>query len=137
VHGTDELPLRAAFAAFGIGWSEEKPTLAQRLGARLSDSGGALKLQAVLRGGAAERAGLAAGDELVALDGWRLKRIDDLAALQAFERPLPLLAARDQRLLTLTLPASKASGAVTLSADPRADAAVRARREAWLGGGIT
>jgi predicted metalloprotease with PDZ domain len=137
VHGTDELPLRAALAAFGIGWSEEKPTLAQRLGARLTDSGGTLKLQAVLRGGAAESAGLAAGDELVALDGWRLKRIDDLAALQAFERPLPLLAARDQRLLTLTLPASKASGAVTLSADPKADAAVRALREAWLGGGIT
>jgi predicted metalloprotease with PDZ domain len=137
VHGTDELPLKAALASFGIGWSDEKPTLAQRLGARLTDSGGALKLQAVLRGGAAGRAGLAAGDELVALDGWRLKRIDDLAALQAFEWPLPLLAARDQRLLTLTLPASRTSGAVTLSADPRADAAVLARREAWLGGGIT
>ncbi|MDP1790610.1 MAG: peptidase M61, partial [Methylibium sp.] len=134
VHGTGELPLQPLLAKFGVAWSEEPPVLAQRLGARLSDSGGLLKLQSVLRGGAAERAGLAAGDELVALDGWRLKRIDDLSALQACERPMPLLAARDQRLLELTLPAARASGAVTLVPQAQADAVDRARRHAWLGG---
>ena len=134
VHGTGELPLQPLLAKFGVAWSEEPPVLAQRLGARLSDSGGLLKLQSVLRGGAAERAGLAAGDELVALDGWRLKRIDDLSALQACERPMPLLAARDQRLLELTLPAARASGAVTLVPQAQADAVDRARRYAWLGG---
>ncbi|WP_295640805.1 PDZ domain-containing protein [uncultured Methylibium sp.] len=132
VHGTGELPLKAALAALGVAWSEDAPTLAQRLGARLGDAGGQLKLQAVLRGGAAERAGLAPGDELIALDGWRLRRIDDLAALRAFERPLPLLAARDQRLLELTLPAAKAPGAVALGLDARADDASRARRQRWL-----
>ena len=135
VHGTGELPLREALAALGVGWSEDKPTLAQRLGARLSEAGGALKLQSVLRDGAAERAGLAAGDELVALDGWRLRRTDDLVALQALERSLPLLAARDQRLLSLTLPASPAvAGAVQLAPIPEPDAAARARRSAWLAG---
>ena len=135
VHGRDELPLQEALAALGVAWSEDAPTPAQRLGARLAESGGVLKLQSVLRGGAAERAGLAAGDELVALDGWRLRRIDDLAALQAFERPLPLLAARDQRLLSLTLPAApRAMGAVKLATDPQADGTVRALREAWLSG---
>ncbi|HSV72032.1 MAG TPA: peptidase M61 [Methylibium sp.] len=134
VHGTGELPLRDALATFGVHWGEDKPTLAQRFGARLADNGGQLKLQSVLRGGAAERAGLSAGDELVALDGWRLKRVDDLALLGATERPLPLLAARDQRLLELTLPATRAEGAVSLAVDPQADAAARARREAWLGG---
>ncbi|WP_428415543.1 M61 family metallopeptidase [Methylibium sp.] len=134
VHGTGELPLRPLLEQFGVAWSEEPPVLAQRLGARLSDSGGLLKLQSVLRGGVAERAGLAAGDELVALDGWRLKRIDDLSALHAGERPMPLLAARDQRLLELTLPTARASGAVTLVPDARSDAADRARRQAWLGG---
>jgi predicted metalloprotease with PDZ domain len=134
VHGTGELPLQPLLAKFGVAWSEEPPVLAQRLGARLSDSGGLLKLQSVLRGGAAERAGLAAGDELVALDGWRIKRIDDLSALRACERPMPLLAARDQRLLELTLPAAQASGAVTLVPEAQADAVGRARRQAWLGG---
>lgn len=132
VHGTSELPLKTALAALGVAWTEDAPTLAQRLGARLGEAGGQLKLQAVLRGGAAERAGLAPGDELIALDGWRLRRIDDLAALRAFERPLPLLAARDQRLLELTLPAAKAGGAVALSADAQADDASRARRQRWL-----
>jgi predicted metalloprotease with PDZ domain len=135
VHGTGELPLREALAAVGVRWREEAPTLAQRLGARLSaDNGGPLKLQSVLSGGAAEAAGLAPGDELVALDGWRVRRADDLVALGACDRPLPLLAARDQRLLQLTLPAAQAAGAVSLSADPQADGAARARRAAWLGG---
>ncbi|WP_428420004.1 M61 family metallopeptidase [Methylibium sp.] len=134
VHGTGELPLKPLLARVGVAWSEDAPVLAQRLGARLSDAGGVLRLQSVMRGGAAERAGLAAGDELVALDGWRLKRSDDLTALCAFERPLPLLAARDQRLLELTLPATQAAGAVVLGIDAQADAALRARRQAWLGG---
>lgn len=135
VHGRGEPPLRGLLARVGIAWSEEQAPLAQRLGARVSEAGGSLKLQAVLRGGTAERTGLAAGDELVALDGWRIRKIDDLAALGAFERPLPLLAARDQRLLSLTLPAAeRVSGAVTLTPDPAADAGARAQRAAWLGG---
>ena len=135
VHGRGEPPLSELLARVGVAWSEEGATLAQRLGARVSESNGSLKLQAVLRGGTAERAGLAAGDELIALDGWRIRKLDDLAALGAFERPLPLLAVRDQRLLALTLPpAARVAGAVTLVPDPGADAAARARRAAWLGG---
>lgn len=135
VHGTDELPLEPLLASLGIAWHEEPATLAQRLGARASDSGGQFKLQAVMRGGAAEQAGLAAGDELLALDGWRLRKLDDLVALGAFERPLPLLAARDQRLLELTLPAAQARGAVVLALDGQAGAQVQARRAGWLGNG--
>ena len=42
-----------------------------------------VKVTHVLRGGAAERAGLAAGDEMLALGGWRMRRLDDAAALLA------------------------------------------------------
>jgi predicted metalloprotease with PDZ domain len=133
VHGRGELPLRALLAALGVAWSEDAPTLAQRLGARTTDSGGSLKVSAVLRGGTAERAGLAAGDELLALDGWRLRRLDDLAVLGAFERALPLLAARDQRVMALTLPAASVGGAVTLAAATLGDAAAVRRRADWLG----
>ena len=132
VHGTAELPLKPLLGKLGVAWSEEAPSLAQRLGARVAEAGGTLKLQAVMRSGAAEQAGLAAGDELIALDGWRLRRLDDLLPLRAFERPLPLLAARDQRLLELSLPAAQASGAVTLTANAQTDAATLARRAAWL-----
>jgi predicted metalloprotease with PDZ domain len=134
VHGTGELPLAPLLARCGVAWSEDAPTLAQRLGARSTEAGGQLKLAAVMRGGAAEQAGLAAGDELLALDGWRLRRLDDLAAYGAFERPLPLLAARDQRLMALTLPAQRVPGAVALALAPSPDAASGRLRGAWLDG---
>ncbi len=51
VHGTGELPLRPLLEQFGVAWSEEPPVLAQRLGARLRDRGGLLKLPSVMRGG--------------------------------------------------------------------------------------
>jgi len=135
VHGTGELPLKALLARLGVAWHDEPPTLAQRLGARVGDGNGVLKLQSVLRGGVAEQAGLAAGDELIALDGWRLRRLDDIATLRVFEKPLPLLAARDGRMLALTLPAAPlaASGGVALGLDLKADAQAQERRGRWIG----
>jgi len=137
VHGTGELPLKPLLARFGVAWHDEPATLAQRLGARVGDGAGSgvLKLQSVLRGGLAEQAGLAAGDELIALDGWRLRRLDDLAVLPAFDKPLPLLAARDGRMLALTLPAAPTAplGAVALGLDPQADAQAQERRARWIG----
>ncbi|MBB1160398.1 M61 family metallopeptidase [Aquariibacter albus] len=136
VHGRGELPLPSLLGSVGLGWSEDAPTPAQRLGARLSESGGQLKLASVLRGGAAAAAGLAPGDELLAVDGWRLGKAEDLALYGAFHGPRRLLAARDRRLLELQLDASgPVQSSVKLS--PRTDAPdeARARREAWLGGG--
>ncbi len=135
VHGSADLPLEPLLEGLGIVWQEEAATLAQRLGARVTDTGGQLKLQAVMRGGAAEKAGLAAGDELIALDGWRIRKLDDLAALGAFERPLPLLAARDQRLLELSLPSAQVHGPVALSVDAKAPAEALVRRAGWLANG--
>ncbi|RZT95220.1 M61 family metallopeptidase [Rivibacter subsaxonicus] len=135
VHGTGELPLAELLGPFGVNWREEAPVVAQRLGARMADSAGVLKLQSVLRGGAAERAGLAAGDELIAVNGWRVRRADDLLPAGAFAGAAELLAARDQRLLTLRLePANPApGGAVQLSPMPAPEPAAADRRAAWLG----
>jgi predicted metalloprotease with PDZ domain len=139
VHGTDELPLERLLTAMALRWSRELPLLAQRLGARTIDAPGGPKVQAGISGGVAERIGLAAGDELLALDGWRLSRIDDLTLYGAFDpagtRALPLLVSRDRRVLALDLPAGAggAEGAVALAAEPKAPDAERRRREAWLG----
>ncbi|MEQ1682356.1 MAG: PDZ domain-containing protein [Burkholderiaceae bacterium] len=137
VHGTDDLPLQGALAAFGIDWTIDAATLAQRLGLRVSESAlTGVKVSHVLRGGAAERAGLSAGDEVLALQGWRLRRLDDALRLLLPDTPATLLVARDQRVLSLslTLPATAAaSGAgVTLKQAARPAGPAAALQKAWL-----
>ena len=112
--------------------------VAQRLGLRVNESAlTGVRVSHVLRGGAAEQAGLAAGDELLALGDWRLRRLDDALRLLVDAVPAPLLVARDQRVLrlSLTLPAaSQAVGAVALVLAENAKPAALALRKAWLGG---
>ena len=133
VHGTDELPLAELLPALGVDLRRERPLLQQRLGARLNEATAGLKVQSVLAGGLAEAAGLSAGDEILALGDWRVVKPEDLTLYGAFEQPLPLLVARDRRLLHLTLPQGReVEGAVALSLQGKPVAAVRRRREAWL-----
>ncbi|KDB50856.1 M61 family metallopeptidase [Sphaerotilus natans] len=133
VHGTEDLPLAELLPALGVDLRRERPLLQQRLGARLNEAAAGLKVQAVLSGGLAEAAGLSAGDEILALGDWRVVKPEDLTLYGAFEQALPLLVARDRRLLRLTLPAGReVEGAVALSLQGKPAAAVRRRREAWL-----
>ncbi len=137
VHGTGDLPLPALLAPFGIEYSNDAATLVQRLGLRVSESAlTGVRVSHVLRGGAAERAGLSVGDELLALQGWRLRRLDEAARLLVANQPAALLVARDQRVLTLslTLPASAASvgASVTLKATTKPAAPAAALQKAWL-----
>ena len=133
VHGTDELPLAELLPALGVDLRRERPLLQQRLGARLNEATAGLKVQSVLAGGLAEAAGLSAGYEILALGDWRVVKPEDLTLYGAFEQPLPLLVARDRRLLHLTLPQGReVEGAVALSLQGKPAAAVRRRRGAWL-----
>lgn len=129
VHGTADLPLPELLAEVGVRWTREAPLLQQRLGARVAEAG--LKVQAVLRGGAAERAGLAAGDELLGVDDWRLAKLDDLVPLGAFDHAVSLLVARDRRLLRLAFKAAPVEGAVNLAVDTKPAPVVARRRAAW------
>jgi predicted metalloprotease with PDZ domain len=135
VHGTADLPLQPLLAELGVAWTTERATLVQRLGARLSETPQGLKISAVMRASVAERAGLAAGDELLALDDWRVGKIEDLVLLGALDGGRELLVARDRRLLRLPLPAAPAEGAagtVQLGLAAKPAAALRRRRDAWL-----
>jgi predicted metalloprotease with PDZ domain len=91
----------------------------------------------VLRDGAGERAGVAPGDELIAIDGWRLRRLDDATRVMAQEGTTTLLVGRDQRVLSLPIAigslAAADAGVVQLKAAEKADAAARRLREAWIG----
>ena len=59
----------------------------------------AARLQTVLRGGAAEQAGLAPGDEWVGLEAgghaWRIARLDDVLLYAGSHRKVTALVARD------------------------------------------
>jgi predicted metalloprotease with PDZ domain len=134
VHGTDDLPLPELLARFGLRWQAQPATLAQRWGLRVAESAlTGVKATHVLRGGAAEAAGLAAGDEILAVEGWRLRRLEDAAALLPPKGPARLLAARDQRLLELSIETpAQGQGAVQIALDDAAGAPARALRKAWL-----
>jgi len=135
VHGTGELPLQPLLAAFGVAWNADLPTLAQRLGVRVSESAlTGVKVTHVLRGGAAQRAGLSAGDELLAVDGWRVRRLEDATRVLKTGAAAPLLVARDQRVVTLSLvpPADASGGTVAFSMASNASKATLALQEAWL-----
>jgi predicted metalloprotease with PDZ domain len=135
VHGTDDLPLPELLAQAGIDWSLEAPNVAQRLGLRIAESAlTGVQVKQVLRGSAGERAGIAAGDELLGVDGWRLRRLDDLAAVVAAGRGFELLLARDQRLHRLAVEGlPEGGGNVALALAEKPARAALALRRAWLG----
>jgi len=105
------------------------------LGAQLSRQRPEL-VATVLAGGPAERAGLAPGDQLVALDRLKLTA-GNLAARLAHYQPgdsASLLAFRGDELVSLSVIfAAPALDTVSLSLNEAADAAALERRRAWLG----
>ncbi|MDQ6923168.1 MAG: PDZ domain-containing protein [Pseudomonadota bacterium] len=149
VHGTADLPLAELLAPFGVdvmlraaegakdkgGSPGKRKTPRAWLGAALA-AGAEPRLQHVLSDGPAERAGLAAGDTLVAIDGIRasaeslervlkFRRPDDVVSVQAFRR--------DELMeFSVELDAAPLETCWLALADD-ADADARARRSAWLG----
>jgi predicted metalloprotease with PDZ domain len=106
VHSKTELPLKDLLEQHGVAVFEEPAQLAQRLGLRVTESQGVV-VKTVLRGGAAERAGFAPGDEWLGIEaaktGWRMSKLDDLLLYTDDKKKLQALVARDKRLLRLPL----------------------------------
>lgn len=113
VHGTDDLPTVDLLQAQGAKPTLDKAPLAQQLGLRVSEAGG-LTLKTVLRGGAAEAAGMAAGDEWLgvefaaprrgaAAEAWRIHKLDEVNLLRGQRTQLVALVSRDKCLLRCPL----------------------------------
>ena len=134
VHGTADLPLDTLLERHGVQIHHEPDQVAQQLGLRVKESGG-LFIQQVLRGGVAEKAGFASGDEWIAVQpvgsdahgAWRLQSLDDFTLCAGNAKKVTAIVSRDKRLLSLTLTLPKASQAVRLTVR---DAALV---DAWLG----
>lgn len=148
VHGTDDPPLDALLDAFGIEWHLRAasggndrggrpapgPSSTCWLGARV---GGDLRLQYVFNGGPAERAGLAAHDVLVAIDGVKAstESIASLSAQRAAGERVSVHAFRRDELIEAEVelaPAPLDTCWLTLRDD--ADSNALALRDAWLAG---
>jgi predicted metalloprotease with PDZ domain len=122
VHSTRELPYAELLEQHGVQVNREPDQLAQRLGLRVKESGG-VHIQQVLRGGAAEKAGFASGDEWLAVGAssakapsmWRLATLDELLLYTGKASKLNAIVARDKRVTTLQLTLPKPSMAVRLS----------------------
>ncbi|MGZ8341628.1 MAG: M61 family metallopeptidase [Telluria sp.] len=99
VRGTDDLPLAKMFAPFGVKLADERKNAKPSLDASIGRDGADLKLSQVHEDGAAHRAGMSAGDVLVAVDGLRVAgspnsvdallaryKVGDTVAVHAFRR---------------------------------------------------
>jgi predicted metalloprotease with PDZ domain len=137
VHGRGELPLTEALAAAGVQWGEEKAGWAASLGLKLSEGPvTGVQVKSVLLGGAAAAAGLCAGDELLAVDGWRIRRLDDARQWVAEGQACELLVVRQQRVRSLRLKPLAAptfERSVTLAPQVQPGPQALALRRAWLG----
>jgi predicted metalloprotease with PDZ domain len=118
IHGTRELPLQELLQAHGVTVFEDAAQLPQRLGLRMSEP---MQIKTVLRGSAAEQAGMAANDEWLGVEvgggGWRMSKLDDLPFYAGDHKKVTALVARDRRLLRLelALPAAVTTWRLVLS----------------------
>ncbi len=114
----------------------EEPERRAWLGARVKAEGGRTVVAEVLEGSPAFQAGVMAGDELLALDGWRVSAADLESRLHEREPgdKVELAVFRGDRLRSIKATLAARPWA-RRAIEPRPDAAPaeRARYEAWLG----
>jgi predicted metalloprotease with PDZ domain len=153
VHGTEDPPLAELLAGFGVAQNlrpaeggSDRGGKASRdardgepprswLGASLSGNSRPT-LRHVFRDGPAERAGLAAGDVIVAIDGLRISvdGIERLLRRRSVGETLAVHAFRRDELMTTAMTLAAApDDTCWLALVPGADDEMRARRTAWLG----
>lgn len=130
IDGTGELPLARLLKPFGIDleWETAKTPA---LGVRTTNEAGEIKLAAVYDGGAAQAAGLAPGDILLAIDGLRVTPAG-LDAVLTRRRPGEILhvhAFRRDELMAFDL---RLDPPPAETARLRAAARPNALRRAWL-----
>ena len=138
VDSTEELEYDAALRWLGLrfkqaGVSEEDA--AAWLGVKTEVRGGLLLVAEIPRGTPAFAAGIDIGDELVAIDGYRLTagKLDEQLENYRPGEAAEFLVARRGEMMTIPLTfGRKPPDRWKLEVDPDADAEAAARRKAWL-----
>ena len=154
VHSTEELQLDEALEAVGLkaviaaakssedkGSAKADPDDAPDgearargwLGASLKDKGGALEIATVADGSPAQAVGVAAGDEVVALDGFRSDLKQRLGRAQPGQMVRLSLFRMDELIELPVQLAATPRDTVTFVPDPAASPEQLAARQGWLG----
>lgn len=147
LHGTHELPLQELLAARGVKWTLRaaesaadtggKPvadsTVKPSLGIKVQNGEGGAQLQFVFAGGAAQQAGLSAGDVIVALDGLRVNgaTIEKMIAARRPGDVLDVHAFRRDELMQFRVTVGQAPLDTCVLQLPD-DGAVRHQVESWI-----
>ena len=134
--GTRDLPLARLLAPFGVTMTRKRPVAGVSLGVRTAQRNGELVLTACLSGGAAQRAGLSAGDTIVAFDGLRASEaaLKSLLARHGPGRRLTITAFRRDELRSFEVdpdPADPEPPVLRMAV--QVPAAARRLRQGWLG----
>ena len=137
VESTEEIDYRPALEWYGLAFAPARPSAdpAGWIGAKTKIESGRLIVDNVPRGTPAFEAGLNAGDEILAIDDFRVlpEKLDDRLQSYAPGQKVTLLVVRREELkrIPITLGASPAD---TWQLVPREDAspAQRAHLEAWI-----
>ena len=134
VRGTDDLPLDKLLPGFAVGFVDQQKSAKPSLGVRTTRDAHESRLANVYEKGAAHRAGLSAGDILVALDEIRISasNLDSLLARYRVGDTVMLHAFRRDELMSFKVKlASDDVPQIALTAEAKPAAAVRLRL-AWL-----
>lgn len=135
VRGTQDLPLAKLLMPFGVAFSDERKNVKPGLGMRTVRDGNDCKVANVYEGGAAHKAGISAGDVLMAVDGLRVTgtNLDGVLGRYGAGDALDLHVFRRDELLSFTAKMSASDVPnVVLIAEARLVSAVRLR-DMWLG----
>lgn len=134
VLGTDDLPLQEMLKLAGVELAIERGE-ANSFGSRSAASPDGVKLTQVLDGGGAQRAGLSAGDVVIAIDGLKASgaNLDKLLARKRRGATVTVHAFRRDELVERKVVLTRAELKVSLSRVERPSATARKFLRAWLG----
>ncbi|MBB3223110.1 M61 family metallopeptidase [Pseudoduganella umbonata] len=107
IRGTEDVPLAKLLAPFGVKYTDERKPAKPSLDVNIGRDGADAKLSAVHEGGAAHRAGMSAGDLLVAVDGLRVTgnpaNVEALLSRYSAGDTVQVHAFRRDELMTFTV----------------------------------
>ncbi|MBX3363295.1 MAG: M61 family metallopeptidase [Phycisphaeraceae bacterium] len=136
IHGTDDYPLAEALAVFGLELSRADESVSTYLGISGSDRNGAFVVNRVFSDGPAYRAGLNVDDEILAIDGIRVRPSDWDAAVKrlAHDRDVLIMYSRyDVISETLLTPQTRPGGKLRIRQVSEPTQAQQAAYESWIG----
>lgn len=134
VHSVKELPVQDWLQRLGVKTQFQPATLAQQLGVKAEQENMGLFIKTVLAEGPAQCAGLSVGDELIAINGWRVRSIQDWNTFTCEDEEPWLLIARDGMLMRINMQKAlmpQPFGAVALTMPSSGRSKLKPRMKAW------